>query len=65
VILTGNFNAGGHTGPKIDYIFTTPQVQVREAEILHQHRGDLYPSDHFPIVARVEFSHPAAIAAHP
>jgi endonuclease/exonuclease/phosphatase family metal-dependent hydrolase len=47
---------GGRSGSKIDYIFVPPGVQVLAAEILHDHQGDRYPSDHFPIIAAIRFA---------
>jgi len=44
---------GGRNGEKIDYILVSPGVQPLEAEILHDSRGGRYPSDHFPVFARV------------
>ena len=45
--------AGADTGGKIDYILTTTDVHVLDAEILHNNAEDRYPSDHFPVVARI------------
>jgi len=51
----GTFNAfkGNRKGEKIDFIFTLPDVQVLEAQIVHAERNGLYPSDHFPVTARI------------
>jgi endonuclease/exonuclease/phosphatase family metal-dependent hydrolase len=38
---------------KIDYVLTTTDVTVLDARIVHTSRGGRYPSDHFPVVARV------------
>lgn len=38
---------------KIDYILVTPRTRVMEAEILRSHREDRYPSDHYPVSARL------------
>ncbi len=40
---------------KIDYILVPPQAQVLAAEILREHHEGRYPSDHYPISARVRF----------
>ncbi len=45
---------GGRHGEKIDFIFTTPGLKVLHAAILHDSESGRYPSDHFPIVARVQ-----------
>lgn len=40
---------------KIDYIMTPPDVQVLAAEIVRVHRKGRYPSDHYPVTARLRF----------
>jgi len=54
----GTFNAfkGDKTGDKIDFILTTSDVQALDAQILHDNAEGRYPSDHFPITARLRFS---------
>lgn len=51
----GTFNAwtGVSTGDKIDYILVPPG-RVVDAAIRRDHEGGRYPSDHFPVTARVE-----------
>ena len=51
----GTFNrfAGRSSGPKIDYIFVLPHMKVLEAAILHDNENGRYPSDHFPVIARL------------
>jgi endonuclease/exonuclease/phosphatase family metal-dependent hydrolase len=51
----GTFNqfAGNRKGEKIDFIFTLPDVQVLESQIVHTERNGRYPSDHFPVTARL------------
>jgi endonuclease/exonuclease/phosphatase family metal-dependent hydrolase len=52
----GTFNAfeyGRVEGEKIDYIFVEPTVTVLDAAILRTSRDGRYPSDHFPVIARV------------
>lgn len=44
---------GGATGEKIDFIFTPPWAQVLEAEIVREGEGERYPSDHYPVTARL------------
>ncbi len=46
---------GSHTGDKIDFIFTTPGPKVLDAAILYDSENGRYPSDHFPIMARISF----------
>jgi endonuclease/exonuclease/phosphatase family metal-dependent hydrolase len=53
----GTFNGfkfGNVTGDKIDYILVQPGTEVIRAEIDRSSRGNRYPSDHFPVVARVK-----------
>jgi endonuclease/exonuclease/phosphatase family metal-dependent hydrolase len=51
---TGNqFKLGMTTGDKIDYIFVEPGTEVLTAEIVRTAAGGRYPSDHFPVVARI------------
>ncbi len=51
----GTFHAfkGTRTGDKIDYIFVQPDTKVLEARIWHDNENGRYPSDHFPITARL------------
>lgn len=51
----GTFNGfrGVRTGDKIDYIFVEPDVEVLEARILYDNKDNRYPSDHFPVTARL------------
>ena len=44
---------GSRTGEKIDYILVSQGVKPLEAEIIYDHQGERYPSDHFPVMARV------------
>jgi endonuclease/exonuclease/phosphatase family metal-dependent hydrolase len=38
---------------KIDYIFAEPDITVRSAEIIRKNDNGRYPSDHFPLIAKV------------
>jgi endonuclease/exonuclease/phosphatase family metal-dependent hydrolase len=54
-VQLGTFNgfrdpAGGQ---RIDHVMVGPGLEAVRAEILYEHRGDLWPSDHFPVVAEV------------
>ena len=52
----GTFNgfAFGQTGgDKIDYVLVQPGTEVLDAAIIHTSRDDRYPSDHFPVTARI------------
>lgn len=50
---TSNRFVGRRDGEKIDYIFVSPGIRVLEAKIVHTQRNGRYPSDHFPVTARV------------
>lgn len=43
-------------GPKIDYVLVQPGAEVLSAAIVRTVRNGRYPSDHFPVVARVRLS---------
>jgi endonuclease/exonuclease/phosphatase family metal-dependent hydrolase len=50
------FKSGNITGDKIDYVLVQPDAEVMRAEILRDSRNERYPSDHFPVVARVRLA---------
>ncbi len=52
-VRTGHSFRGSRQGNKIDYVFTPPGVQVLEAQILYDNVDGRYPSDHFPVTARL------------
>ncbi len=58
--LAGTFHAfnGSRSGEKIDYIFTDSTVSVIGADILHDQFKGRFPSDHFPVTARVRINNP-------
>ncbi|MES2709018.1 MAG: endonuclease/exonuclease/phosphatase family protein [Verrucomicrobiota bacterium] len=47
--------SGAHDKGKIDYIFVPKGTRLIDAEILHTRKDNIYPSDHFPVRATVEF----------
>jgi endonuclease/exonuclease/phosphatase family metal-dependent hydrolase len=47
------FKPGMTTGEKIDYVFVEPGTEVLSAEIVRTAANGRYPSDHFPVTARV------------
>lgn len=47
------FKLGTTMGEKIDYIFVEPGTEVMSADIVRTSVGGRYPSDHFPVVARI------------
>jgi endonuclease/exonuclease/phosphatase family metal-dependent hydrolase len=44
---------GRQNGQKIDYVFAEPDVAVHEARIVNFNRDGRYPSDHFPVYAKI------------
>ena len=57
VKTAGTFNGfkGRVNGAKIDYIFVSPEMHTLEAAIVRTSRNGRYPSDHFPVTARLGF----------
>lgn len=54
----GTYNAfkpGQTRGEKIDYVLVPPGTEVLEAAIIRESRDGRYPSDHFPVIARIRF----------
>ena len=52
----GTFNGfkfGQTGGDKIDFVFVVPGTEVLAAEIVRSSRDGRYPSDHFPVTARI------------
>lgn len=57
----GTFNGfrfGRVDGEKIDYVLVQPGAEVLHADILRDSRSRRYPSDHFPVIARVRLVDP-------
>jgi endonuclease/exonuclease/phosphatase family metal-dependent hydrolase len=48
-----NFKFGFHGTDKIDYVLVPPGTEVLSAEIVRFSRNNRYPSDHFPVTARI------------
>jgi endonuclease/exonuclease/phosphatase family metal-dependent hydrolase len=53
------FKFGATTGDKIDYVLVQPGTSVLSASIVRTSRDGRFPSDHFPVVARITFPSPA------
>lgn len=47
------FKFGATGGDKIDYVLVQPGTEVMGADIVRTSRNERYPSDHFPVVAKV------------
>lgn len=45
---------GGSGGPRIDWILYKGALRALEVETLTHSRADLYPSDHYPVLARLQ-----------
>lgn len=52
-VRTAHEFKGTRQGNKIDFVFVLPAVKVLEAEILYDNIEGRYPSDHFPVTARL------------
>lgn len=52
---TYNFFIGLRFGPRIDYIFATPDLRVIDVQIVRTSFDGMYPSDHFPIDANLRY----------
>jgi len=55
-VRTAHGFRGNRQGSKIDYVFVPPDVKVLEAQILYDNVDGHYPSDHFPVTARLRLS---------
>jgi endonuclease/exonuclease/phosphatase family metal-dependent hydrolase len=57
---TGTFHGfdGTRAGEKIDFILASPTARFLDAAIVHANENGRYPSDHFPVTAKMAF--PAA-----
>jgi endonuclease/exonuclease/phosphatase family metal-dependent hydrolase len=53
----GTFNSfkGATDGEKIDYVFVSPDLKVKEAAIVRFQKDGRNPSDHFPVSATIAF----------
>lgn len=49
------FKFGNHGPEKIDYVLVQPGTDVLQAAINRYARDSRYPSDHFPVTARIRF----------
>lgn len=47
------FKLGQTTGDKIDFVCVEPGTEVLDAAIVRTSRDGRYPSDHFPVIARI------------
>jgi len=56
LLVAGPAPLVGQTGgDKIDYVLVQPGTTVLEASIVRTSRDGRYPSDHFPVLARIEW----------
>lgn len=49
---------GKTIGKPFDYIFTSKEIEIMEAQIIQKKYDDRYPSDHFPIVMKISTGGP-------
>ena len=51
----GTFNSfkGETNGDKIDFIFVTKDIKVKQSEIIRTNYNGKYPSDHFPVTTEI------------
>ena len=54
------FESGATAGDKIDYVLVQPGTGVLSAAIVRTGENNHYPSDHFPVTARIAFTRAAA-----
>jgi len=52
------FTFGQTGGDKIDYVLVQPGTQVLAADIVRTSQDGRYPSDHFPVTARISWPQP-------
>ena len=52
-VRTSHSFRGGRKGSKIDYVLAPASAQVLEAQILYDNIDGRYPSDHYPVTARL------------
>ncbi len=46
---------GQSSGPRIDWILWQGNLAPKEVQTISDHRGELFPSDHFPVLADLEW----------
>lgn len=51
--FNGFRSPGADTDRRIDWILASPSIEVRSCETVTHSRDNRYPSDHFPVVARM------------
>lgn len=51
------FQGSDYRGPRIDFIYVTPDIEVLDADLVRS-EGPIYPSDHYPLVARLKLPRP-------
>jgi endonuclease/exonuclease/phosphatase family metal-dependent hydrolase len=52
-VRTSHSFRGGRQGNKIDYVLAPRTIEVLEAQILYDNIDGRYPSDHYPVTARL------------
>lgn len=49
------FNSEINAGSRIDWILVDKKLEVTECYLDKSHQGELYPSDHYPVIAKIKF----------
>ena len=62
---TGSRFTGYRDGPKIDYIFVTPDTLTLEATIVRTSQDGRYPSDHYPVTAHLRIQQKKSVELTP
>ncbi len=48
------FNSEINAGSRIDWILVDQEAKVLDSFLDKSHRGDVYPSDHYPVIAKIK-----------
>lgn len=48
------FNSEINAGSRIDWILVDQKAEVLDSFLDKSHRGDVYPSDHYPVIAKIK-----------
>ncbi|MCB1122704.1 MAG: endonuclease/exonuclease/phosphatase family protein [Verrucomicrobiae bacterium] len=52
---TGHGFKGGKNGGRIDYVWASEGARILESQVITYNQDGFYPSDHFPVLTRLEF----------
>lgn len=54
-VTTMGMFVGKTKGMHIDYIFVSEEFKIKSVDIVRYHKNNKYPSDHYPLVADIDF----------